>query len=149
MPRVTHDYDDIPGTFIFDAERSREGYHLNMFCMSLMKEANRKAFKANEAEYLKRFPMTAQQRDAILRRDWNQMLELGGNIYFTAKLGATDGLSFQQVAAIMTGSTQQDYAAMMLAGGRAIEGNRSKSQPNGKPKPAKPKHTRQSGKKRG
>src|ERR1700739_3409371 len=112
MPRAEHDYDDIPGTFVFDAEKSRQGYHLNMFCMSLMKDENRKAFKANEAEYLKKFPMTQEQRDAILRRDWNRMLELGGNIYFTAKLGATDGLSFQQLAAKMTGSSQQDYGSM-------------------------------------
>jgi protocatechuate 4,5-dioxygenase alpha chain len=133
MPHVAHDYDDIPGTFIFDAEKSRRGYHLNMFCMSLMKEENRRAFKADEAQYLKRFPMTDEQREAILRREWNRMLELGGNIYFTAKLGATDGLSFQQVAAIMTGSTQQDYAAMMLGGGRSVEGNRSKSKPGGPP----------------
>ena len=64
------------------------------------------------------------------------MLELGGNIYFTAKLGATDGHSFRHLAAVMTGSTQDDYAAMMLKGGRSVEGNRSKS---GKDKPAKPK----------
>jgi protocatechuate 4,5-dioxygenase, alpha chain len=121
------EYDDIPGTFVFDADRSREGYHLNMFCMSLMKAENRKAFKANEANYLKRFPMTPEQRDAILKRDYNRMLELGGNIYFTAKLGATDGHSFQHMAAVMTGSTQEDYAKMMLAGGRSVEGNRSKS----------------------
>jgi protocatechuate 4,5-dioxygenase, alpha chain len=127
MPRVQQDYDDIPGTFVFDAERSREGYGINMFCMSLMKDANRKAFKANEAEYLKQFPLTADQRDAILKRDYNRMLELGGNIYFTAKLGATDGHSFQHLAAVMTGSTQEDYAKMMLGGGRSVEGNRSKS----------------------
>jgi protocatechuate 4,5-dioxygenase alpha chain len=127
MTAMEKDYDDIPGTFVFDADRSREGYHLNMFCMSLMKEANRRAFKANEAEYLNRFPMTAEQREAILKRDYNRMLELGGNIYFTAKLGATDGHSFQHMAAEMTGSTQEDYAKMMLAGGRSVEGNRSKS----------------------
>src|SRR6266852_5950676 len=127
MPRTPQDYDDIPGTFVFDAERSREGYGINMFCMSLMKDANRKAFKADEAEYLKRFPLTAEQREAILKRDYNRMLELGGNIYFTAKLGATDGHSFQHLAAVMTGATQKDYAAMMLAGGRSVEGNRSKS----------------------
>jgi protocatechuate 4,5-dioxygenase alpha chain len=149
MPHVEHDYDDIPGTFIFDAEKSRQGYHLNMFCMSLMKDENRKAFKANEAEYLKRFPMTAEQRDAILKREWNRMLELGGNIYFTAKLGATDGLSFQQVAAIMTGSTQQDYAAMMLGGGRSVEGNRSRSHPDGRPKAAKAGGKKKAGRKRG
>ena len=124
------EYDDIPGTFVFDADRSREGYHLNMFCMSLMKADNRKAFKDNEAGYLERFPMTAEQREAILKRDYNRMLELGGNIYFTAKLGATDGHSFQHMAAVMTGSTQEDYAKMMLGGGRSIEGNRSKSKPD-------------------
>ena len=130
MARERHDYDDIPGTFVFDAERSRQGYGINMFCMSLMKDENRKAFKANEAEYLKKFNLTPEQTDAILKRDYNRMLELGGNIYFTAKLGATDGHSFQQLAAKMTGSTQQDYAAMMLAGGRSVEGNRSRSGKN-------------------
>jgi protocatechuate 4,5-dioxygenase alpha chain len=134
MARERHDYDDIPGTFVFDAERSRQGYGINMFCMSLMKDDNRKAFKANEAEYLKRFKLTPEQTDAVLKRDYNRMLELGGNIYFTAKLGATDGHSFQHLAALMTGSTQQDYAAMMLAGGRSVEGNRSRS---GKGAPSK------------
>src|SRR6202140_1558070 len=133
MERRERDYDDIPGTFVFDAERSRQGYGINMFCMSLMKEENRKAFKANEAEYLKKFKLTPEQTDAVLKRDYNRMLELGGNIYFTAKLGATDGHSFRHLAAVMTGSSQDDYASMMLAGGRSVEGNRSKS---GKAKPA-------------
>jgi protocatechuate 4,5-dioxygenase, alpha chain len=129
-----NEYEDIPGTFVFNAERSRQGYGINMFCMSLMKDENRKAFKANEAEYLKAYNLTPEQTDAVLQRDYNRMLELGGNIYFTAKLGATDGHSFRHLAATMTGSTQEDYAAMMLAGGRPVEGNRSKS---GKDKPAK------------
>jgi protocatechuate 4,5-dioxygenase alpha chain len=136
MARKPQDYDDIPGTFVFDAERSRQGYGINMFCMSLMKDENRKAFRANEAEYLKKFNLTPEQTAAILKRDYNRMLELGGNIYFTAKLGATDGHSFQHLAAVMTGSSQQDYAAMMLAGGRSVEGNRSRS---GKGKPARSK----------
>jgi protocatechuate 4,5-dioxygenase alpha chain len=121
-------YEDIPGTQVFDAQRSRQGYHLNMFCMSLMKDENRKAFNANEAKYLDQFPMSPEQRQAILKRDWNKMLELGGNIYYTSKLGATDGLSFQNLAALMTGSTQEQYAKMMIAGGRSPEGNRSKSE---------------------
>jgi protocatechuate 4,5-dioxygenase, alpha chain len=145
MGRAQQDYEDIPGTFVFDAERSRQGYGINMFCMSLMKDENRKAFKANEAEYLKKFNLTPAQTDAILKRDYNRMLELGGNIYFTAKLGATDGHSFQHLAALMTGSSQQDYAAMMLAGGRSVEGNRSKS---GKGKPAKSKSKSKSSAKR-
>lgn len=125
---LQHDYDDIPGTTVFDAERARRGYHLNMFCMSLMKAENRAAFKADEAAYLQRFPMTPEQRDAVLRRDWNRMIALGGNIYFMAKLFSTDGKSFQYAAAQMTGMSQEDYARMMLAGGRPIEGNRSRSE---------------------
>ena len=121
------EYEDIPGTFVFNAERSRQGYGINMFCMSLMKDENRKAFRANEAEYLKKFKLTPEQTDAVLKRDYNRMLELGGNIYFTAKLGATDGHPFQHLAAVMTGSTQQDYANLMLRGGRQVEGNRSRS----------------------
>ncbi len=144
MARRPQDYDDIPGTFVFDAEKSRQGYGINMFCMSLMKDENRKAFKANEAEYLKQFALSPEQIQAILRREYNRMLELGGNIYFTAKLGATDGHSFRHLAALMTGSTQDDYAAMMLGGGRSVGGNRSKSgkfdKPAAKSKPkAKPK----------
>ena len=145
MPRAQHDYDDIPGTFVFDAERSRQGYGINMFCMSLMKDENRKAFKANEAEYLKKFPLTPEQATAILNREYNRLLELGGNIYFTAKLGATDGHSFRHLAATMTGASQDDYAKMMLGGGRSVEGNRSKSgrdkpaAKSAKPKSAKPK----------
>jgi len=123
-------FEDIPGTTLFDAQRSRQGYHLNMFCMSLMKAENRTAFKADEAGYLQRFPMTAQQRDAVLQRDWNGLLALGANIYFLAKLFSTDGLSFQHVAALMTGSTQAEYAQMMRSGGRPIDGNRSKSEWN-------------------
>jgi len=141
--KPAEEYEDIPGTFVFNAERSRQGYGINMFCMSLMKDENRKAFKANEAAYLKKFPLTPEQTDAVLKRDYNRMLELGGNIYFTAKLGATDGHSFRHLAAVMTGSTQEDYAAMMLAGGRSVEGNRSKSGKYGKPaKSARPKRAK-------
>jgi protocatechuate 4,5-dioxygenase alpha chain len=99
-----------------------------MFCMSLMKADSRAAFKADERAYLDRWPMTEEQKQSILKRDWNGMLALGGNIYFTAKLGATDGLSFQQLAAKMTGKTQPEYAQMMIDGGRSPDGNRSKSE---------------------
>lgn len=143
------EYEDIPGTFVFNADRSRQGYGINMFCMSLMKAENRKAFKENEAEYLKAYNLTPEQTDAVLRRDYNRMLELGGNIYFTAKLGATDGHSFRHLAATMTGSTQEDYAAMMLAGGRSVEGNRSKSGKYDKPAKASSKSSvKKSSKKR-
>ena len=117
-------YQDVPGTTIFDAEQSRKGYHLNQFCMSLMKAANRERFKADERAYLDEWPMTEEQKLAVLARDLNRCIAAGGNIYFLAKIGATDGKSFQYKAASMTGMTQEQYAAMMLAGGRPIEGNR-------------------------
>ena len=127
MP-LPKEYDDLPGTVVFDADQARKGYHLNMCLMSLMKAENRAAFKKDERAYLDNWPMTEPQKQAILKRDWNEMLQLGGNIYFTAKLAATDGLSFQQIAAMMTGKTQADYAEMMLKGGRSPDGNRSKSE---------------------
>jgi protocatechuate 4,5-dioxygenase alpha chain len=108
----------IPGTVIFDATQSRIGYHLNMFAMSLMKDANRQAFKANEVGYLKTFPMTPEQHQAVLDRDYNKMIGLGGNIYFLAKIGATDGHSFQKLASLMTGMPEENYRNMMIQGGR-------------------------------
>jgi protocatechuate 4,5-dioxygenase alpha chain len=125
---ISNPYDDIPGTFVFDVERARRGYHLNMFCMSLMKPENREEFKADQRAYLDKWPMTEAQKQVILDRDWNGMLEQGGNIYFTAKIAATDGLSFQQIAAMMSGVPQPVYAKMMLDGGRPVKGNRSKSE---------------------
>ena len=111
-------YGDIPGTTVFDAEQSRKGYHLNMFCMSLMKAANRERFKAGERAYLDEWAMTEEQKQAVVARDYNRMIALGGNIYFLAKIFATDGKSFQHAAALMTGMSQEDYARMMLEGGR-------------------------------
>ena len=122
------DYEDIPGTFVFDADRSREGYHLNQFCISLRKQANREAFKDDPEAYLDRFPMTEAQRQSVRDRDWNQMLALGGNIYYTSKLAANDGITFQELAGIMTGMGREAYRKMMAEGGRPIAGNRSKSE---------------------
>ena len=117
-------YKNVPGTTIFDAEQSRLGYHLNQFCMSLMKAPNRERFKADERAYLDEWPMTEDQKQAVLARDLNRCSALGGNISFLAKIGATDGKSFQYMAATMTGMSQEEYAKMMLAGGRSPEGNR-------------------------
>ena len=117
-------YLDVPGTTIFDADQSRKGYWLNQFCMSLMKAENRARFKADEDAYLAEWPMTDEQRAAVRARDLNWMMRTGGNIYFLSKLGATDGLSFQQMAGSMTGMTEAQYRDMMLHGGRSAEGNR-------------------------
>lgn len=122
------EYEDIPGTFVFDADRSREGYHLNQFCISLRLQVNRDKFNADEEAYLDAYPMSAEQRDAVLRREWNRLLELGGNIYYTSKLAANDGINFQNLAGIMTGMGQDEYRKMMVDGGRSIDGNRYKSE---------------------
>jgi len=117
-------YRDVPGTTIFDADQARKGYWLNQFCMSLMKAENRERFKANQRAYLDEWPMTEEQKQAVMAVDLNRCIELGGNIYFLSKLGATHGKSFQQMAGSMTGMTEQEYRDLMVGGGRSIEGNR-------------------------
>ena len=117
-------YQDIPGTTIFDTDMAHIGYHLNQFCMSLMQAPNRERFKADERAYLNEWPMSEAQKLAVLVRDYNRMISLGGNIYFLAKIFSSDGISFQQAAASMTGMTQEEYAQMMINGGRSPEGNR-------------------------
>ncbi len=117
-------YSDLPGTTIFDAEQSRRGYWLNQFCVSLMKPQNRQRFKADERAYLDEWPMSEAQKQAVIERDLNRCIALGGNIYFLARIGATDGKSFQQMAGSMTGMSEQEYRDMMLKGGRSPEGNR-------------------------
>ena len=117
-------YLDVPGTTIFDADQSRKGYWLNQFCMSLMKADNRGRFKADQRAYLNEWPMTEDQKQAVIDMDLNRAIALGGNIYFLAKIGSTHGLSFQQMAGSMTGMTEEEYRNMMVSGGRSIEGNR-------------------------
>jgi protocatechuate 4,5-dioxygenase alpha chain len=117
--------DDIPGTRVFTAKRARQGYHLNQFAMSLMKADNRERWKADERAYLDQWPMTDEQKAAVIERDYNKLLDLGGNIYFLAKVFSTDGQSFLQAVSTMSGMSLEDYQAMMIAGGRSPEGMRS------------------------
>lgn len=123
---TAEELDDIPGTTVFTIGRARAGYHLNQFCMTLMKADGRAEFKADERGYLDRWPMSGAVKAAVLARDFNAMIAEGGNIYFLAKIFATDGISFLRGAAGMTGASEEEYAAMMLAGGRSPDGLRSK-----------------------
>jgi protocatechuate 4,5-dioxygenase alpha chain len=131
-PRDIHAYlaefEDIPGTRVYTAKRARQGYHLNQFAMSLMKAENRERFKAGERAYLDEWPLTEAQKEAVLARDYNRMLDEGGNIYFLAKIFSTDGKSFLQAVGTMTGMAPEDYQAMMVAGGRSPDGVRSKKE---------------------
>jgi protocatechuate 4,5-dioxygenase, alpha chain len=118
------DYDDIPGTIVFDGRRSRRGYALNKFLMSLNQPANREAFRTDERSYLDRFGLDDEQREAVLQREWLRLIEVGGNVYYTYKLAACDGMTFQDLAGEQTGMSAEDFAQMMLDGGRPPEGNR-------------------------
>lgn len=122
-----NNYDDIPGTIVFDSDQASKGYHLNQFCISLRLAPNREEFKKDPETYIDKFPMTPEQRDAALNQEWNLLLELGGNIYYTSKLAAFHGINFQNLAGLMTGMGE-DYRDMMVAGGRNIEGNRYQSE---------------------
>lgn len=129
MTQNIHDYlaelDDIPGTRVFTAARARRGYWLNQFAMSLMTPENRERWKADERAYLEEWPMSDEQKAAILARDYNRCLDLGGNVYFLAKVFSTDGLSFAEAVSTMTDMSFPEYRDMMLKGGRSVEGNRS------------------------
>src|SRR5215510_13544691 len=128
MAKKQEAYEDIPGTWVFDAQRAKQGYHLNQFLYSLMKAENRKEFLADERKYLLKFPMTEEQREAVMKRAWNRLLELGGVSYALAKLAFTDGKTYQFMASQMTGLTEKEYVDMMLAGGRSPNGWRSKAE---------------------
>ena len=130
MRAYLDELEDIPGTRVFTVARARQGYHLNQFAMSLMKADNRERWKADERAYLDQWPLTEAQKDAVLARDYNAMLDLGGNIYFLSKIFSTDGKSFVQAVSTMTGMDLTDYQAMMLAGGRSPDGQRSKKDKN-------------------
>lgn len=129
MKQDIHEYlaelEDIPGTRVFTAARARKGYWLNQFAMSLMKPENRERWKADEAAYLDDWPLTPDQKAAVLARDYNRCLELGGNIYFLSKIFSTDGISFAEAVSSMTDMTFPEYRQMMLDGGRSPQGNRS------------------------
>jgi len=117
-------YLDIPGTTIFDADQARKGYHLNQFAMSLMHADNRERFLADERAYLDEWEMTDAQKDAVEARDFNRLLELGGNIYYVAKVGAADGLSYVEIVSSMTENDAAAHQQMMIDGGRSPDGNR-------------------------
>jgi protocatechuate 4,5-dioxygenase alpha chain len=131
MTSYKDSFKDIPGTTVFEVNQARLGYHLNMFCMSLVDPEKRARFKADERAFLEKFPMSEAQRQAVLERDYNRMIELGGNVYFLGKISATDGVSFGAMVASMTDISRKEYLDMMSRGGRPIAGNRSRSEWNG------------------
>ena len=129
MKQNIHEYlaefEDIPGTRVYTASRARKGYWINQFAMSLMNAENRERFKADQRAYLAEWKLSEEAKEALLARDYNRLLDLGGNVYFLSKLFSTDGLSFAEAVSTMTDMTFPEYRDMMLNGGRSPEGNRS------------------------
>ncbi len=119
------EFEDIPGTRVFTAARARKGYHLNQFAMSLMKPENRERFKADERAYLDEWAISEEAKLAVLARDYNALLDMGGNIYFLSKLFSTDGIAFAEAVSTMTDMSWPEYRQMMLDGGRSPQGVRS------------------------
>ncbi|MBN9107450.1 MAG: protocatechuate 3,4-dioxygenase [Pseudonocardia sp.] len=109
---------DLPGTYVFDGPTSRRGLRMNKLFMSLRSEAARADFLADEPGYCARFGLTDDQTEAVLGRDWQAMLDLGGSIFYIYKLAMMDGLSMQYLGGVFTGMSEADFKAAMLAGGR-------------------------------
>ena len=129
MKQDIHEYlaelEDIPGTRVFTAQRARKGYWINQFAMSLMKAENRERFKADQKAYLDEWKISDEAKAAVLARDYNALLDMGGNVYFLSKLFSTDGLPFAEAVSTMTDMSWPEYREMMMQGGRSPEGNRS------------------------
>lgn len=125
ITRLQEDLEDIPGTTVFTTQLSRKGYQLNQFCMSLMRSANRERFYDDQRAYLDEWPLSEAQKQAVIDRDYGACLAEGGNIYCLVKIFLADGSTVQEAVRSMTGMTSEEYAAMMLTGGRSPEGQRS------------------------
>lgn len=118
MSKKGEDFSSIPGTYVMTPAHSRIGYHLNMFCKSLDISDNRDRFRNDPEGYLAGYKLSESQRQAIEQRDWLGMLQLGGNIYYTFKLAIFDGFSMQAIGGKMSGVTEEEFARMMIDGGR-------------------------------
>ena len=127
------DYDDVPGTYVLDSRTYRQGYHLNMFLMRLNNAENRAQFAADEAGYLSQFKLTDAQKQAVLDREYLELLHLGANVYYAFKLISHDRKPPQVMYGKMSRPelSFEEFQGMMLSGGRPIKGNRYKDKTNG------------------
>lgn len=104
----------IPGTLVFDGDAAQHGYAINAMCYSFNNANNRKAFSADEEAYMDRFRLTEEQRASVRNRDVLAMLSAGGNVYYLAKLAGIFGLSVQDLGALQTGMSVEDFKAALL-----------------------------------
>jgi protocatechuate 4,5-dioxygenase alpha chain len=110
----------VPGTYVFDAAGSRRGRALNRLCGSLKDPGNRERFRTDEGAYCAAYGLTAEQREAVLTRDWNRMMELGGSIFLVFKLAVFDQRSMQYLGGVFTGMTTEEFTRALASGGRSF-----------------------------
>lgn len=113
MTWTKHDYETIPGTYVFDGKTSHGAYPLNKLLFSFNDEKNRAAFAADPGAYADEYGLSSEQKQALLGDDFLGMLKLGANIYYLAKLAVPRGFSVQDAGAAFQGiSTKQFQAAL-------------------------------------
>lgn len=105
----------IPGTYIFDGRMAMKGYNLNRMCYSFNSAENRKKFKAFPEAYCHAYNLTRDQIHAVTDLDVLRMLQLGGNIYYLAKLTGIYGMTVQDLGAQQTGLSLDEFRAMLEA----------------------------------
>lgn len=107
----------IPGTLVFDGDIAQSGYAINAMCYSFNHAHNREAFVADEEGYMDRFNLTEEQRQAVRNRDVLAMLAAGGNVYYLAKLAGILGLNVQDLGALQTGMSLEEFKANLMSHG--------------------------------
>ncbi len=115
-----HDYDDIPGTYVFNGETAHAAYGLNKLLFSFNREENRKDFAADPGAYADSFNLSAEQKQALLDDDYLELIRLGANIYYVAKLAVPRGLTMQDTSAAFKGISTEQFKASLEAWGDGL-----------------------------
>lgn len=121
MVWVNHDYEEIPGTYVFDGKRSHSAYALNKMFYSFNHAENRSAYDQDPEAYALKFGVPEEQRKALLEGDFLGLLRLGANIYYMAKLAVPNGVSVQDVGAAFQGISTEEFKAKLAANGEGLE----------------------------
>jgi protocatechuate 4,5-dioxygenase alpha chain len=121
MGWTKHDYEDIPGTYVFDGRHAHGAYPLNKLLFSFCDEANRAEFDADPAAYCDKYGVTGKYKELVLKKDFLGMLKAGANIYYMAKMAIPRGTSVQDCGAQFQGITTPEFQAKLTAKGEGLE----------------------------
>ena len=110
----------LPATPLLDRPHTLTGYNINKMAMGLMDPVNRDAFRQDEEAYLDRFGLTVEEKKAVRTRDWQEMVRLGGNLFFILKISAIDPTPITQIGADQAGMEHTAFLTQRL--GKKING---------------------------